>query len=195
MRARPRKRSRKATRHVRHVHRVNHRAALAAQGGSAGGSVRSLRTPDSGGGGGGGDSEAPEGDDDDDDDDTAEGDSLEGVHMFGFIKKIAKGVSGGVKLIGKIPGVKFAAVLIPGGAPALAAVGAADTVLSGVNSKHPQKRATAINVVKTTEALAKAGNVQAANGLTMIGKRAAALRAAKLHRVHPVTGVVRKVGK
>jgi hypothetical protein len=169
------------------VHRLNHRAAQVAQGGNSAGDA-----PASGGGGGGGnESEAPEGDDDD----TAEGDSLEGAHMFGFIKKIAKGVSGGVKFIGKIPGVKFAAVLIPGGAPALAAVGAADSVLSGVNSSHPQKRATAINVVKTTEALAKAGNVQAANGLTMIGKRAAALRAAKLHRVHPTTGVVRKVGK
>jgi hypothetical protein len=115
--------------------------------------------------------------------------------MFGLFKSIAKVGSGGLKLVRKIPGVNVVAMVVPGGTAALAAVSAADHVLGAVNSPHPEKRAAGAKVVKATAALAKAGNVDAANGLTMLGKRAAALRAARLHRVHPVTGVVRKVGK
>ena len=115
--------------------------------------------------------------------------------MVGFVKRIGKIASGGIKLIGKVPGVSAAVMLVPGAAPALAAVNAADHVLEAVNGSHPELRAAGIQTVKATAALAKAGNVNAANAMTMLGKRAAALRAARLHRVHPKTGVVRKVGK
>jgi hypothetical protein len=114
--------------------------------------------------------------------------------MFGFFKKIGKLGAGGLNLIRHIPGVNTVALVIPGGSAALAAIGAADHVLDAVNDKgNPAKRAAGIKAVKATQALAKAGNVGAANGMTMLGKRAAALRAAREHRVDPRTGMVRRL--
>jgi|SRR5882724_13701693 len=114
--------------------------------------------------------------------------------MFGFLKKLAKVGAGGLSLIRHVPGLNAVALVIPGGSAAVAAIGAADHVLGAVNDLgNPAKRAAGIQAVKATQALAKAGNVGAANGLTMLGKRAAALRAARQHRVDPRTGIVRRL--
>lgn len=114
--------------------------------------------------------------------------------MFGFFKKIAKVGSGGLSLLRHIPGVNTVALVIPGGSAALAAADAADKVLHAVNDVgNPARRAAGIKAVAATKKLAAAGNVHAANGLTVLGKRAAALRVARMHRVNPKTGVVRRL--
>ena len=114
---------------------------------------------------------------------------------FGFFKKIAKVASGGVHLLTKIPGISAVAMIVPGGTLALTAAGAADKVLSAVNApKGSPKQKAGAAAVKVTAALAAKGDVGAANGLTVLGKRAAALRVAREFRVHPRTGVVRRAG-
>lgn len=114
---------------------------------------------------------------------------------FGFFKKIAKVASGGLNLIQKIPGVGAVAMVVPGGTAALAAAGAADKVLRAVNAPKGSKQQQAgAKAVEATKMLAAKGNVEAANGLTVLGKRAAALRVAREFRVHPRTGIVRRAG-
>ena len=113
---------------------------------------------------------------------------------FGFFKNLAKVGAGSLALIRKIPGVNAVALVVPGGSAALAAVGAADHILGAVNDTgNAAKRAAGLAAVANTKKLAAQGNVGAANGLTMLGKRAAALREAKQHRVNPKTGVVRRL--
>lgn len=114
---------------------------------------------------------------------------------FGFFKKIAKVASGGLSLIQKVPGINAVALIVPGGSAALAAAGAADKVLKAVNAPKGSKQAVAgAKAVQATKLLAAKGNVEAANGLTVLGKRAAALRVSKEFRVHPRTGIVRRAG-
>lgn len=134
--------------------------------------------------------------------------------MFGFIKKAIKAVSKVAKPL--VPAGKFAALLVPGGSQVMAGVQVADTLVKAANGKPDHKlvkgkavlvtdprelaarKQKALGIIKTTQLVAANGKTPAirraaAKGLTLMNKRAAALRfTGRNFKISP-RGVVVKV--
>jgi hypothetical protein len=111
-----------------------------------------------------------------------------------FFSKIGKAVSGAVKAVSPIlkpVAGTLAVVFPPVGVPLAAGIAISDKVVKALNSSDPPKREAAQRMVAATTQLAASGNVSARNGLTLLGKRAAALREARRWQVQP-TGRLRR---
>ena len=117
---------------------------------------------------------------------------------FGFLKKAVNAVGKAAGSVVKNPLVKMVAggvavVFPPVGMPIAAGIAISDKVLREVNSKNPQKKAAGNAVVRNTMDLAAKGSVGASNALTLMNKRAAALREARKYQVDTRGCVRRKV--
>lgn len=137
--------------------------------------------------------------------------------MFGFISKAVKSVSSAVKSVANNPIVKVAGsvgLMVPGVAQVAAGVQIADTVVKAANgvasAVHKpgappptptviqQRKAKAIRIIQTTKLLAVKGKTPAirrgaANGLTLMKKRHAALKFVKQNYTVNARGVVVKL--
>lgn len=114
--------------------------------------------------------------------------------MFGFIKKIAKVVKGAHKLVKPFAGV--AVLMIPGAAQAQAGIQLADNVVKGYNSLNPRTRRKAQRIVAAQKQVLLTHpnprvRQEAAHGMTLMRKRAAALKASQLFDVNSKGIVVR----
>lgn len=108
---------------------------------------------------------------------------------FGFFKKIGRGLGKVGKGIVKNPLTKAVAggvaiVFPPVGVPIAAGVAVTDRVLKDANQKrNPALAAKAKTAIRNTMALSTRGHVGASNAMTLLNKRAAALREAKKYKV------------
>jgi hypothetical protein len=137
--------------------------------------------------------------------------------MFGFLKKAFKAIKSVAKPL--VPVGKFAALVIPGGGSVLAGVQVADTVVKAANglsdhkvvkkgnvlvavkitpAEQQARKVKAKGIIATTHALANRGKTPAirkaaAKGLTLMAKRAAALRFTRRHFKLNPRGIIVKV--
>lgn len=77
-----------------------------------------------------------------------------------------------------------AALAIPGIGPGVSAgLAVADSVIAKYNAGNSQQKAAAGRIIAATKAMAKKGSVPATNAVTILNKRAAAMRMASRFRV------------
>lgn len=117
---------------------------------------------------------------------------LSDLNPVKHLKKVVKVAAGAGKLLKPIAG-GLAIVYPPVGVPLAAGIMVADKANGAINSKDPKRKAAAVRVVAHTVKLAQSGHKGAANGLTLMVKRAAQTRAARQFRVDPRSGRVLRV--